>query len=196
MKKFILAAVGTLLFVASFQARAAIIIATNTIAYEGTSGGLPQPNDYLYITYDVQQPDGSGGLYRYDYDLVTDDPDILTSFTIGGPGDPIDTQTMSIFNYGHASVTGSGFNSNSVGWDWGFNASVTSDTLAFNSQIAPGYASFTANDDDIEWESTATTFIPAPMPVPEPSSFAMFGAAACAFCLFGLHRTVRCQAAK
>jgi hypothetical protein len=194
MKKFILAAVGTLLLVASFQARAAVIIATNTIAYEGTSGGNALPSDYLYITYAVNQL--SNGSYEYDYDLLTVNPEKLTSFTIGGLGDPIDTQTMAIFNYGSASVTGSGFDSNSVGWVWGFNADVTSDTLSFTSYIAPGYASFTANDDDIEWESTPLTLIPAPVPVPEPSSYALLGVAACAFCLIGLRRPAKLQTQK
>src|SRR5215469_9038670 len=116
MKNFVIVVVGALLLVASFQARAAVIIATNTIAYVGTSNGSQLPGSLLYITYDVNET--SPGLYEYDYDLRTASPEPLTAFTIGGLPDPIDTQTMAMLNYGSSLVAASGFDNNSVGWAW------------------------------------------------------------------------------
>lgn len=174
MKRFILATAVASLIAVCIPARATVIIAPNTVSFEGLSGGVLQPSYDLSITYDVNEI--NPGVYEYDYDLSTTAAEKLTSFTIGGAPDPIDTDTMIISNYGHASVSGSGFDSDSVGWVWAFNSGVTSDDLSFTSDIAPGYATFTANDDDIEWSSGA--MIPAPVPEPEPSSFALFAGVA------------------
>lgn len=166
-----------MLAAASFQARAIIIVAPQTVSFVGVSDGASQPNNRLYITYEVNE--AGSGLFEYDYNLQTINPEALTSFTIGGNGDPLDTSGMSMLNFGKAEEDASGFNSDSVGWDWGFNSDVTSDDLSFTSDIAPGYAGFTVNDDDMEWTSPALL----PAPVPEPSAFTLIVASAFAFCL-------------
>ena len=179
-------AVVAVLMALCHPAQATVIVATNTVSFEGFSGGVGQPSDYLYITYDVNET--SPGVYDYDYDLSTIAPEALSSFTIGGMTDPLITTGMAISNYGHASVSGSGFDSDSVGWVWGFSSGITSDDLSFTSPIAPGSATFTANDHDIEWESGS--LIPAPVPVPEPSALALLAvASAMAGCLFKYRRT-------
>jgi hypothetical protein len=178
MKNLITICVAIFVAAASFQARAIIVVVPQqTVSYVGVSGGIAQPNDSLYITYQVNEI--GSGIYEYDYDLQTINPEALTSFTIGGDGDPLDTTGMAMLGYGKAEVDASGFDGDSVGWDWGFNSDVTSDDVSFTSDVAPGYADFTVNDDDIEWGSPA----PLPAPVPEPSAFALIAASAFAFCL-------------
>jgi hypothetical protein len=96
MKKSISFVIAGLLAAASFQARAIIVIAPQTVSFVGNSDGVIHPNNCLYI--------------------------------------------------------------------------------------APGYADFTANDDDMAWTSPA--LLPAPVPVPEPATFALLVASsAFAFCL-------------
>jgi hypothetical protein len=177
MKKLI--TIGVAIFVAavSFQARAIVIIAPQTVSFVGVSDGVSQPNECLYITYEVNEI--RSGIYEYNYDLQTVNPEALTSFTIGGTSDPLDTVGICMLDYGKTDPGASGFNSVSVGWDWGFNSHVTSDDVSFTSDVAPGYAGFTANDDDVEWSSPA----PLAAPVPEPSSFALLIGSAFAFCL-------------
>jgi hypothetical protein len=177
MKKLITICFAIFLAAASFQARAMIVIAPLTVCFEGYSGGVSHPNDCLYITYDVNEI--CPGVYEYSYDLLTDRPQALTSFTIGGSGDPLDTSGMSMVSYGKSDANDSGFSSDSVGWDWGFNSNVTRDDISFTSGVAPGYAGFTVNDDDMQWSSPAMLAAP----VPEPSTFAMLVASAFAFCL-------------
>lgn len=180
MKKLIATAIAILLAAASFQARATIVIAPQTVSFVGNSDGVIHPNNCLYITYEVNET--SSGVYEYDYDLQTINPEALTSFTIGGAGDPLITTGLSMLDYGKAEAEASGFNGDSVGWDWGFNSDVTSDDVSFTSDIAPGYADFTANDDDMAWTSPA--LLPAPVPVPEPATLALLVASsAFAFCL-------------
>lgn len=182
MKKSTAFAIASLLAAASFQARAAIVIAPQTVSFAGVSDGVIHPNNCLYITYEVTEI--NSGVFEYDYALQTINPEALTSFTIGGAGNPLITTGMSMLDYGKAEAGASGFNSDSVGWDWGFNSNVTSDNVSFTSDIAPGYADFTANDDDMAWTSPA--LLPAPVvPVPEPATFALLVASsAFAFCLF------------
>jgi hypothetical protein len=185
MKKLISFAIAILLGAASFQARAIIIIAPQTVSFVGVSDGVTHSDNRLYITYQVNEL--SSGIFEYDYQLQTINPEALTSFTIGGAADPLITAGMSMLDYGSAEADASGFNSDSVGWDWGFNSDVTSDDVSFTSDIAPGYADFTANDDDMAWTSPALL----PAPVPEPSTFALLMASAFAFCLLKDRLTTR-----
>lgn len=185
MKKWTLLAVAAALAAGSLQARAIIVLANNTACVDGVSDGASLPNDQLYIAYSVDEI--SSGLYFYNYDLWTVVPEDLTSFTIGGATDPIDTTGLTMLNYGRAEAAASGYSDDSVGWDWGFNSGVTGDDVSFLSNVAPGYASFTANDDDIAWSSPALLAAP----VPEPSSFAILLASALAFCLFKDRRRIR-----
>jgi hypothetical protein len=170
MKNLITISIVIFLAAASFRARAIIIIAPQTVSFVGVSDGVAHPNNYLCITYEVDEI--LSGVYEYNYEA-------LTSFTIGGDGDPVDTTGMSMLGYGKADADASGFNNDSVGWDWGFNSDVTCDDVSFISDVAPGYAGFTVNDDDMEWGSPA----PLPAPVPEPSTFTLLVASAFAFCL-------------
>lgn len=183
MKNLITIGVAGLLAAVAFQGRAIIVIPPQTVSFEGVSDGHTIPNDKLFIAYEVTEI--QTGLYEYNYDLTTCNPEALTSFTIGGAGDPIDTQGMKMLDYGYADKDASGFDSNSVGWDWGFNSDVTHDDVSYTSPIEPGDAAFTVNDDDVEWSSPA--LIPAPVsdtaPVPEPSAMALLVASAFAFCL-------------
>ncbi|MGH7941266.1 MAG: PEP-CTERM sorting domain-containing protein [Limisphaerales bacterium] len=177
MKKPIGLAIAICIAAVSFPARAQIIIPCETESFVGISDGILQPDYCLYITYGVNEI--ASGLYQYDYELQTIEPEALTSFTIGGLTDPLDTTGMAMLDYGKTEVGASGFNSDSVGWDWGFNSQVTSDDVSFTSTVAPGYADFTANDDDMEW--TSPGLIAAP--VPEPSTLTLLMASAFAFCL-------------
>ncbi|HEV2330677.1 MAG TPA: hypothetical protein VGY56_17995 [Verrucomicrobiae bacterium] len=61
----------------------------------------------------------------------------------------------------------------------GVSDGVVQSNNCHTSDIAPGYADFTANDDDMAWTSPALL----PAPVPEPSAFALLVASAFAFCL-------------
>ncbi len=182
MRTFAIVAVAVALVALSQAAKAIVIVSTNTVTFEGTSGGSPQPSDHLSITYDVNEI--SPGVYEYDYDLSTAVPQDLSSFTIGGSADPLNTATMTIVNYGSASQLASGFNSDSVGWVWAYSAGVTADDVSFTSDIAPGTSTFTVNDDDVEWTSGA--LIPAP--VPEPSSLSLLGAATALICVLGFRK--------
>lgn len=179
MRKLIIISFAILLAAVSFQARAVIVIAPQTVSFVGVSDGILQPNDCLYITYEVNEI--CSGVYEYSYDLQTIHPDALTSFTIGGSEDPLDTSGISMLGYGKTDPGASGFNNDSVGWDWGFNSDVTSDDVSFTSEVAPGFAGFTVNDDDVEWTSPA--LLAAPVSVPEPATFALLAASAFAFCL-------------
>ena len=183
MKNSITIAVAVLLAAVAFQVRAIIVVPQQTVSFQGVSDGQTVPDELLCITYKVTE--SHSGVYTYSYDLSTCIPEALTSFTIGGNADPIDTQGMKMLGYGEASHESSGFDSNSVGWDWGFNCDVTEDEVSYTSPVAPGDAAFTANDDDIEWSSPA--LIPAPVsgtaPVPEPSALALLVASAFTFCL-------------
>lgn len=183
MKNLITIAVASLFAAHAFQGRAIIVVPQQTVSFEGVSDGHTVPDDLLCITYEVNEI--NTGVYEYSYDLSTYVPEDLTSFTIGGAHDPLDTQGMKMLSYGAADQAASGFNSNSVGWDWGFNLNVTEDEVSYTSPIAPGEAAFTVNDDDIEWSSPA--LIPAPVsdaaPVPEPTGLALLVASAFAFCL-------------
>jgi hypothetical protein len=177
MKKLITISIAIFLAAVSFHARAIIVVAPQMVSFVGLSDGVSQPNNCLYITYEVDEI--RSGIYEYNYDLLTVNPEALTSFTIGGVGDPLDTSGMSMLDYGKADADASGFNSDSVGWDWGFNSDVTSDDVSFTSDVAPGYAGFTVNDDDMEWGSPALL----PAPVPEPGTFTLLVASAFVFCL-------------
>ncbi|HTV43481.1 MAG TPA: hypothetical protein VMF08_23160 [Candidatus Sulfotelmatobacter sp.] len=183
MKNLITIAVAGLLATVAFQGRALIVVPSQTVSFEGVSDGHTLPNDRLYITYEVNEI--QTGVYEYSYGLTTYVPEALTSFTIGGNSDPLDTTGMKMLDYGCAEQDASGFDSNSVGWVWGFDSDVTDDDVSYTSPIAPGDASFTVNDDGIEWSSPA--LIPAPVsdsaPVPEPSALALLVASAFAFCL-------------
>jgi len=177
MKKLITIAVAIFLAAASFQARAIVVVAPQTVSFVGISDGVSQPNNCLYITYEVNEI--GSGVFEYNYDLLTVNPEALTSFTIGGYGDPLNTAGISMLDYGKAEKDASGFSTDSVGWDWGFNSDITCDDVSFTSNTAPGYAGFTVNDDDMEWSSPALL----PAPVPEPSTFTLIAASAFAFCL-------------
>lgn len=183
MKNLITLGIAGLLAAVAFQVRAIIVVPAQTVLFEGVSNGRTLPNDTLFITYEVTEI--QTGLYDYNYDLTTCNPEALTSFTIGGAGDPLDTQGMKMLDYGYADKGASGFDSDSVGWDWGFNSDVTYDDVSYTSPVAPSDAAFTVNDDDVEWSSPV--LIPAPVsdtaPVPEPSALAFLVASAFAFCL-------------
>jgi hypothetical protein len=183
MKNLMTIGVAGLLAAVAFQGRAIIVVPPQTVSFEGVSDGHTIPNDKLFITYEVTEI--QTGLYEYNYALSTYTPEALTSFTIGGAADPLDTQGMKMLDYGCAEKDASGFDGNSVGWVWGFNSDVTHDDVSYTSPVAPGDAAFTVNDDDIEWGSPALIAAPVsdPAPVPEPSAMALLVASAFAFCL-------------
>lgn len=188
MKKLMLYAVAVAVTAMALSARATVIVSTNTVAYTGIVNGTPDPTYQLDITYDVTL---DSGVYTYNYLITTAPSESLYSFTLGGAPDPIDTQTMAIQNYGGASVSASGISANSVGWLWGFNSGITTADVSFTTSIAPGFATFTFNDDDILWSSPPP--IPAPVlaPVPEPSTMALLAASALVFGLFRYRRTYK-----
>jgi len=165
----------------SIPAQAIIVVAipTNTVTFTGIYNFAPDPAYQLSITYDVTE-DNNTGLYTYNYDLVTTPAELLSSFSIGGAPDPIDTFSM-IQSYGLAeSSPASAVLNNSVVWEWAAGNDIPSDDVSFTSTIAPGYATFTVSDDDIDWTSPMS--IPAPIAsVPEPSSFGLLAVAAFAF---------------
>lgn len=177
MKNLTAIAITIALMAAGFSARAMVVIMDGSDSCQNNSSGLCQPDYQLAISYEVTE---TSGIYTYDYTLTTSPSVDLTSFTIGGFSDPIDTQTMCDLVYGHASPWASGFDCNSVSWDWGRHSRVTSDTVGFTSDLPPGLAAYTANDGDIEWSSPA--FIPAP--VPEPSTLALLTGTALVFGFF------------
>src|ERR1700744_2378606 len=129
MKRTIISAVAVaLLAVSMITAKATVIVATNTVTYQGLVNGVPNPSYLLNITYDVTL---DSGLYTYNYLLSTTPAESIYSFTIGGAPDPINTSTMAIVNYGGASVSGSGFSNNSVGWLWAFNSNISTADVSF-----------------------------------------------------------------
>ena len=180
MKNLMVIAIAVVLMAAGHSARAMVVIMDGTNTYKG----ICKSGSQLTIAYEVTE---ASGFYTYDYTLTTSPSVDLTSFTIGGISDPIDTQTMGNLVYGHAIPAASGFNKDSVGWDWGLNSRVTTDTVGFTSDISPKLASYTANDDDIEWTSPA--FIPAP--VPEPPAAALLAGASLVFGFFKYRRSAK-----
>jgi hypothetical protein len=189
MKNLFLIAIAAVLMAAALSARATIITqGTNT--YSGDFNGTFYPSYQLTIAYEVTE--NNSDVYTYDYTLTTTPAEDLTSFTIGGMNDPINTNTMGNLIYGMASPLGSGIRSNSVIWEWGFNSSVSSDTVGFTSDLPPSLVSFTANDDDLEWSSPA--LIPAP--VPEPSTYALLAGAALVFGFLKFRRPAKLQPQK
>jgi len=167
----------------------ATIITEGTNTYSGIFNGSYNPAYQLTIAYEVTL---SSGVYTYDYSLTTTPAEDLTSFTIGGNNNPINTNTLGNMIFGLASPIASGYNSDSVGWLWGFNSGVTADSVGFTSDLPPGLVSYTANDDDIEWSSP--DLIPAP--VPEPSSLALLAGAALIFCFVKYRRPAKLQPQK
>jgi hypothetical protein len=155
-----LAAVVTFLALGAC-AHASIVIPSTEVSFNG----VPYSSDGLSITYEVTQ---SGGLYTYSYDLVTTPEEDLTSFTIGGALNPIDTQGVVISAYGGAISSLSGASSDSVIYEWALDSGITSADVSYTSPNAPTYATFTLNDDGVEWGSPAS--IPAPAAVREAST--------------------------
>jgi hypothetical protein len=199
MKNLMVIAIAAVLMAVGHSARAIIVVMDGTNSYSGINAttGLPDPSYQLTIAYEVTETTGnnpySGNIpyYTYDYTLTTTPSEDLTSFTIGGNSDPINTATINLFpfNYGVAIPAASGFNLDSVGWDWGFSSGITSDTVGFSSEIAPSLAAYTANDDGIDWSSPA--LIPAP--VPEPSSVALLAGAVMVVGFFKYRRPAKLQ---
>jgi hypothetical protein len=153
----------TALFVSlavALSARADIIIPQTSVTFDGTSPGYE-----LTIVYEVTL---NAGLYTYSYDLSTSPAEPLSSFTIGGNPDPIDTQSVVITAYGGADTLLSGATGNSIVFQWDFNSGITSADVSYTSVNGPRLASFVLNDDDIGW--TSPPGIPAPTPVPEAST--------------------------
>lgn len=181
-------AVAVIVAAATLSARA-VLVTTNTVIYYGVVNGVSDPTYQLDITYGVTL---DSGIYTYNYILSTSPAESIYSFTLGGAPDPINTETMAILNYGGASTTGSGISNDSVGWLWGFNSGVTSAEVSFTSTIAPGFATFTFNDDDILWSSPPPIPAPLPMaPVPEPSSLALLAASAFVYGFFRYRRNYK-----
>ena len=140
------------------------IIPPTIVTYTGVSNGQPVENQ-LSIKYEVTE---SANLYTYSYTFVTTPGVALSSFALGGPTDPVDTQGIVISNPGLTDPGLDGVTANSIIFGWDIPADVTKDTIAFTSPNAPGYATFSMNDDDIVWTSPPS--IPAPEPVPEPTT--------------------------
>jgi hypothetical protein len=146
-----------------FSAGAQIVLGPTPMTFIGQSGGTNTPFD-LTITYTVTK---SGSSYLYSYSLTTTPLEQLLSFTLGGVTDPVDTQGLAITDLGQTDGALDGVTANSVVFGWDANADVTSDTVGFTSPLAPGFATFTLNGDDILWTSPP----PIPAPVPEASTF-------------------------
>ena len=66
MKRLMMGTAVAALMALCHPAQATVIVATNTVSFEGISGGVAQPSDFLFITYDVNET--SPGVYEYDYD--------------------------------------------------------------------------------------------------------------------------------
>jgi len=184
MKKIMVCAMVVALVVLSRPAHANVVIATNTVTYNGIVDGSPDPAYLLNITYDVTF---DSGLYTYNYLLSTAPAEDIYAFALGGAPDPINTTGLTITSYGGGSLADSGFDSDSVVWEWGFNSGVTTADVSFTSPIGPEYATFTLNDDDIAWTSPASI----PAPVPEPSSFALISACAFVYGLFKYRKAIK-----
>ncbi len=161
MRKFI-AIVPVVTFLAlGLCARASIVIPPTLVDFNG----VPYSSDGLSITYEVTQ---DSGLYTYSYAFVTTPANPLTSFTLGGALNPVDTQSVFISSYGAADPFLSGVTSDSIIFEWDAGSGVTSDDVSYTSPNAPILATFTVNDDDVEWGSPNS--IPAPAAVPEAST--------------------------
>ena len=87
-------AVALLCCVSDCHAKATVVVATNTVVYQGLVNGVPNPNFLLDITYDVTL---NNGLYNYNYLLTTTPSEAIYSFTIGGAPDPLNTATIRYF---------------------------------------------------------------------------------------------------
>jgi hypothetical protein len=190
MKKRFLFGVGVAAFMAlCHPAQAIVIIPSTEVTFNGITNGVATSAYQLDITYDVTF---SGGLYEYDYNLVSVPAENIYSFSLGGQVDPIDTAGLNIINYGGAVVGASGFNSDSVAWAWGVSNPALNTTVSFTSPIGPQLATFTVNDDDIAWTAPP----PIPAPVPEPSTLALLSASAFVFGLAFYRRSVKQNAEK
>lgn len=143
------------------SAHADIVIPSTEVSFNG----IPYFSDALSITYEVTE---TAGLYTYSYDLATTPAEYLTSFTIGGALNAIDTQSVFISSYGGADPFLSGVTGDSVIYEWDFNSGITSADVSYTSPNAPMFATFTLNGDGVEW--TAPDSVPAPSPVPEAST--------------------------
>lgn len=175
MKKFISATIAAALIY--HPAHATVIIPSTNVVFTAIYNDAPAPGYDLNITYDVPQ---TGSLYEYDYTLNTSPAEDITSFSIGGALDPINTAGLTITATGGAVA---GTNSMSVAWSWGIESTVTNVFVSFTSPIAPEYATFTTSDDDLVWTAPP----PIPAPVPEPSSLAIVAASVSVFG-YGLFR--------
>jgi hypothetical protein len=195
MKRFFIFATAILAAVTLCRpAQAMVIIPATNVVFNGLVDGTPNPAYQLDITYDVTF---SSGLYEYDYNIATVPTENIYSFALGGPVDPINTTGLNIINYGGAVVGASGFNSQSVVWNWSFLSPATNTTVSFTSPLGPVMATFTANDDDIAWTSPPPIPAPGPVaPVPEPSTFALLTALAFVYGLFRYRRALKKQAAQ
>jgi hypothetical protein len=158
-----------------------VIIPSTNVLFTAIYNDAPAPGYDLSITYDVTQ---TGSLYEYDYTLNTSPAEDITSFSIGGALDPINTAGL-IITAADGAVAGT--NSMSVAWSWGIESGVTNAFVSFTSPIAPEYATFTASDDDLVWTAPP----PIPAPVPEPSSLAIVAASAFGYGLYRFRRNVK-----
>jgi hypothetical protein len=147
-----------ILLALGLSVRAQIIIPSATVTFNA----LSNPGYQLSITYEVTD---TGGLYTYSYDLVTTPAVKLTSFTIGGTPDPVDIDSVAIQNAGGIDFGNSGAIDGSIDFAWDLNPGTTSSDVSYTSTNAPTMATFTVNDDGLEWGSPAS--IPAPTAVPE-----------------------------
>ncbi|HEY1662562.1 MAG TPA: hypothetical protein VGI03_09105 [Verrucomicrobiae bacterium] len=155
--KMIIAAAGVLVAVGSAQAQ---ITLGTTYTGHYTSGA-----DQLTVAYTVTE---AADVYTYDYVISTAPTETLTSFTIGGQNDQVDTDTAAFLNYGKTVAGSDAITDDSIDFVWNANAKVTSDEVSFTSDLGPALYSFTLNDDGIEWQSPPP--IAAPAAVPEAST--------------------------
>jgi hypothetical protein len=161
MRTFTKITAAVMLIALGLSARASIVIPPTVVTYNGISN----PAYQLAITYEVTL---NAGLYTYSYDLATTPAEEITSFTIGGTPDPVDTESVVITSYGGADPTLSGPTADSIVFQWDFNSGITSADVSYTSVNGPRLATFTLNDDDVDWGSPPG--IPAPTPVPEAST--------------------------
>ncbi len=160
MKKIITITAAAVFLAIGLSARAQIIIPSTLVTFNGTTPGFD-----LSITYEVTE---NAGLYTYSYNIVTDPSESLSSFTLGGTPDPVDTDSVVITQYGGADTLLSGVTANSIIFGWDFNSGITSADVSYTSVNGPRLATFTLNDHGIGW--TSPPGIPAPTPVPEAST--------------------------
>lgn len=172
MSKLYKSVLIVILLALGFSARAQVIL-QNEATFSGNS---PYSSYQLTIAYEVTLSDG---LYTYSYDLSTSPAVKLTSLTIGGSLDPVDTQSVVIQPGGGIDLSLSGASNDSIGFIWDLNPGATSGDVSFTSTNAPTMTTFTLNGDGVEWGSPGSipapdaALIPAPAPVPEaPTIFA------------------------